>query len=254
MKLLILAVLTISILAISGCTEKTNSNISMSQIQSTNVEITSQNLAYPAYFAQPAEAGKKPAIVLIHSYLGLEPGYRNLTDNLAKEGYIVISPEWQTFNKSPADEVLQGLIKDSIAYLKTKPDVDVNRLGLTGFCAGGRYTMLFLPQMPEFRSGVAFYGFPYNGGFANQTKPVDYIAQLKAPMLMIHGTYDQASPVADIYRYATELNASGKYFELKVYEGKPHGFMIENGQLSESFEAKDAFREMVTFFNRTLRN
>ena len=109
----------ISVLAISGCTEKTNSNISMSQIQSTNVEITSQNLAYPAYFAQPAEAGKKPAIVLIHSYLGLEPGYRTLTDNLAKEGYVVISPEWQTFNKSPADEVLQGLIKDSIAYLKT---------------------------------------------------------------------------------------------------------------------------------------
>ncbi|MCZ7400744.1 MAG: dienelactone hydrolase family protein [Candidatus Methanoperedens sp.] len=254
MKLLILSLLMIAVLAISGCTEKTNSNISMIQIRSTNVEITSQNLAYPAYFAQPAEAGKKPAIVLIHSFNGLEPGYRTLTDNLAKEGYIVLAPEWQTFNKSPPDEVLQGLIKDSIAYLKTNPDVDVNRLGLTGFCAGGRYTMLFLPQMPEFRSGVAFYGFPYSGGFANQTKPVDYIAQLKAPMLMIHGTYDQASPVADIYRYATELNASGKYFELKVYEGKPHGFMIENGQLSDSFEAKDAFREMVTFFNRTLRN
>ena len=254
MKSLILSLLMISVLAISGCTEKTDSNISMSQIQSTHVDITSQNLAYPAYFAQPAETGKKPAIVLIHSYLGLEPGYLNLTDNLAKEGYIVISPEWQTFNKSPADEVLQGLINDSIDYLKTKPEVDVNRLGLTGFCAGGRYTMLFLPQMPEFRSGVAWYGFPYSGGFANQTKPVDYIAQLKVPMLMIHGTYDQASPVADIYRYATELNASGKYFELKVYQGKPHGFMIENGQLSESFEAKDAFREMVDFFNRTLRD
>ena len=254
MKLLILSLLIISVLAISGCTEKTDSSISVSPIRSANVEIMSETLAYPAYLAEPTEAGKKPGIVLIHSFNGLEPGYRNITDDLAKEGYIVLSPEWQTFNKTPADEVIEELISDSIVYLKTKPDVDANRLGLTGFCADGRYTMLFLPQMVDFRSGVAWYGFPYSGGFANQTKPVDFIEQLKTPMLMIHGTYDQASPVADIYRYATALNASGKYFELKVYQGKPHGFMIENGQLSESFEAKDAFREMVTFFNRTLRN
>ena len=146
------------------------------------------------------------------------------------------------------------MINESVAYLKTKPDVDANRLGLTGFCAGGRYTMLFLPQMADFRSGVAWYGFPYSGGFANQSKPTEFIEQLNSPMLMIHGTHDSASPIADIYRYATELNNSGKYFELKVYQGRPHGFMIENGQLSKSFEAKDAFREMVDFFDRTLRN
>jgi carboxymethylenebutenolidase len=246
--------LLISILVISGCTEKTESSRSMSQIKSANIEVMSQNLAYPAYLAEPSEAGKKPAIVLIHSFNGLEPGYRNITDNLAKEGYIVLSPEWQTFNKTPADEVMESLLEDSITYLKTKPDVDANRLGLTGFCAGGRYTMLFLPQMADFRSGVAWYGFPYSTGFANQSNPADFIEELKVPMLMIHGTHDVPSPIGDIYRYATELNASGKYFELKVYQGKPHGFMIENGMLSESFEAKDAYREMVNFFDRTLRN
>src|SRR5659263_150790 len=100
MKLMTLLWLMISILAISGCTEKTDSGISMSQIRSANVEIMSEKQAYPAYLAQPAEAGKKPAIVLIHSFNGLEPGYKNITDNLAKEGYIVLSPEWQTFNLS----------------------------------------------------------------------------------------------------------------------------------------------------------
>jgi carboxymethylenebutenolidase len=252
MKLLTLSLLMISIVVISGCTNKTDSSTSNNPIRSVNVEIVSQSLTYPAYLAEPTQAGKKPAIVLIHSFNGLEPGYRNLTDNLAKEGYIVVSPEWQTFNKTPADEVVEGLISDSVAYLKTKPNVDVNNLGLTGFCAGGRYTMLFLPQMADFRSGVAWYGFPYSGGFANQSMPVDFIEQLKVPMLMIHGTHDMASPIGDIYRYATALNASGKYFELKVYQGKPHGFMIENGQLSQSFEARDAYTEMVNFFNRTL--
>ncbi len=233
---------------ISGCV--TGTQVKM---KNESVGITSGNITYPAYLSAPDEGGKWPGIVLIHSFNGLEPGYRTLVDNFAGEGYVVIAPEWQTFNKTPSDEVLDGLIRNSVAYLRTRNDVDTNRLGLTGFCAGGRYTMLFLPQMPEFRSGVAWYGFPYSGGFANQSMPADYIGRLKSPMLMIHGTADQASPISDIYRYATALNASGKYFELKVYQGRPHGFMIENGELSQSFEAKDAFREMVTFFDRTLK-
>ncbi|VVB88188.1 Acylamino-acid-releasing enzyme [uncultured archaeon] len=253
MRLFIVGLLMIPLVVISGCTENAGRSISERRIQGATVEIVSGNQTYPAYLAAPTEDGKKPAVVLIHSFNGLEPGYRNLTDNFAREGYVVVSPEWQTFNKTPADEVVGGLIRDSVAYLRTRTDVDASRLGLTGFCAGGRYTMLFLPQMPEFKSGVAWYGFPYSGGFANQSKPVEFIDQLKAPMLMIHGTHDQASPVEDIYRYATALNASGKYFELKVYQGQQHGFMVENGQLSQSFVAQDAYREMINFFNRTLR-
>jgi len=210
-------------------------------------------MAYPAYLAAPASAGKWPGIVLIHSFYGLGPGYKTLVDNFAKEGFVVIAPEWQTFNKTPDDNTVGQLIKDSVAYLKTRDDVNSSDLGLTGFCAGGRYTMLFLPQM-DFKSGVAFYGFPYSGGFQNESKPADFIGQLKVPMLIIHGTYDQASKISDIYRYATDLNASGKYFELKVYQGEPHGFMVQNGQLSQSFPAKDAYWQMVTFFNRTLKH
>ncbi len=250
MKILVMGLLIIALVALSGCTEKVNSGAV--QVEGKTVEITSGGLTYPAYIAAPAGEGKKPAVVLVHSFNGLEPGYRNLIDNFAGEGYVVIAPEWQTFNKTPADEVVGWLIRDSEAYLRTRTDVDITRLGLTGFCAGGRYTMLFLPQMTEFKSGVVWYGFPFSRGFANQSTPVDFIERLNSPMLMIHGSYDQASPVVDIYRYATDLNASGKYFELKVYEGQPHGFMIENGQLSQSFVARDAYGEMVTFFNRTL--
>lgn len=253
MKRTFLGLLIIGLVTISGCTEKIDNSTSERNIQSTAVNIVSGNHTYPAYLSAPVEEGKKPAVVLIHSLNGLEPGYRNLTDNFAQEGYVVISPEWQTFNKTPGDEVVEDLIKDSVAYLQTRQDVNADRLGLTGFCIGGRYTMLFLPQMPEFKSGVAWYGFPYSGGIANQSMPVDFIEDIKAPMLMIHGTNDQFSPIADIYRYATALNTSGKYFELKVYQGQPHGFMIENGELSRSFVANDAYREMVTFFDRTLR-
>lgn len=253
MKMLVFVLLMIALVGISGCIGNTDRNTTEGyQAKGTMVNITSGNMTYPAYLAAPSEEGKKPAIVLVHSFAGLEPGYRNMSDMLAGEGYVVLSPEWQTFGQRPADENIERLLRDSIAYLSTRPDVNGN-IGLTGFCAGGRYTMLFLPQIDGFKSGVAFYGFPYSGGFANQSMPADMIGQLRAPMLMIHGTHDQGSPIADIYRYATALNASDKYFELKVYQGQPHGFMIENGELSQSFAARDAYREMVAFFDRTLR-
>jgi carboxymethylenebutenolidase len=221
-------------------------------VRGETLQITSGGQSYPAYFAAPRKEGSWPGIVLIHSFMGLEPGYRTMIDKLAAEGFVVIAPEWQTFERSPKDAVVAELIKNAVAKLKAAKEVNPSLLGLTGFCAGGRYTMLFLPQT-DFKSGVAFYGFPYSGGFNNESKPADFIGQLKVPLLMIHGTRDEPSKIADIYRYATELDTAGKYFELKVYQGQPHGFMIEKGQLSGSFPAQDSFRQMVTFFSRTLR-
>jgi carboxymethylenebutenolidase len=69
---------------------------------------------------------------------------------------------------------------------------------------------------------------------------------------MIHGTADSASPIGDIYRYATALTEAGKYFEMKVYYGEPHGFMLANGQLRQDEVAQDAFGQMVSFFQRKL--
>ncbi len=140
------------------------------------------------------------------------------------------------------------MLRDSAAFLSARDDVDPERLGLTGFCAGGRYTMLFLPQLDMFKAGVAWYGFPYGG----DTPPASVLDQLDAPMLMIHGTADTASTIDMIYQYAGELTAAGKYFELKVYYGEPHGFMLADGQLRQDEVAQDALQQMVTFFRRKL--
>jgi len=219
----------------------------------SDLTITSMGLAYPAYVAAPSAPGTYPGIVLIHSFNGLEPGYLTMVDRFAEQGYVVIAPRWQTFNASPPDEDVGSLIAAGVAYLKSRPDVDPARIGLTGFCAGGRYTELFLPQMPAFKAGVAWYGFPYNRGFANETRPVDHLSSLSVPLLMIHGSADMASPVTDTFNYTVALTKAKKYFELKVYEGEPHGFMIVNGTLNDSDAARDAFGEMVRFFDRTLK-
>lgn len=219
-------------------------------ITTEEVEITSGGQAYASYLAAPSEAGVYPAVVLIHSFNGLEEGYRTMTDQFAAEGFVVLALGWQTFERQPSDEVMSQLVQDSAAFLTTRDDIDPTRLGLTGFCAGGRYTMLFLPQLDDtFAAGVAWYGFPYNG---DPTSAADLVTELSAPMLIIHGTDDDPSPIADIYRYATSLDEAGAYFELNIYQGEPHGFMLDNGQLRDDEIAQGAFDAMVSFFQRKL--
>jgi carboxymethylenebutenolidase len=218
------------------------------EVMSEEVEITSDGQAYASYLAAPTEDGTYPGIVLIHSFNGLEEGYRTMTDQFAAQGFVVLAVGWQTFERGPSDATMAQLLQDSVDFLSAREDVDATRLGLTGFCAGGRYTMLFLPQMAAFGAGVAWYGFPYNG----DTPPADLIDDLASPMLVIHGTKDNPSPIADIYRYVTDLDAAGKEFELKVYAGEPHGFMLSDGQLRQDEVAQDAFDEMVSFFVRKL--
>lgn len=229
---------------------------SMVQIQTAAVNITTENQTYQAYAAAPAAEGNYPAIVLIHSFKGFEHGYQKMVDKMATDGYVVVAPFWQTYSQSPSDAEVGALLKGSLDYLEERKDVNSGKIGLTGFCAGGRYTMLFLPQMKNFKSGVAWYGFPYTGGTDVQPeKPANLIVQLDAPILMIHGSQDQISNVSSIYKYAGELDAADKYYELKVYQGEHHGFMItERGELSESFVAQDAYKEMIDFFDRTLKN
>jgi carboxymethylenebutenolidase len=214
--------------------------------------ITAGGKTYPAYLASPAAPGKHPGLVLVHSFNGLEPGYKEMCDRIAGDGFVVIAPAWQTFSQRAGDPEVGTVIRSSVAALQARTDVDSSRLGLTGFCAGGRYTMLFLPQVKEFNAGVAWYGFPYSGGFTNDTTPASHIAELGAPLLIIHGSRDQASPVRDIFNYSTELDLADKYFEMKEYQGQPHGFMIVNGSLNRADYAEDAYSGMIAFFKRKL--
>jgi carboxymethylenebutenolidase len=218
------------------------------QVTSTEVEIVSDGRAYASYLAAPTAPGPHPAVVLIHSFNGLEPGYRTMTDRFAAEGFVVLALGWQTFERSPSDELVTQLVRDGAAFLRDRDDVDGARLGLTGFCAGGRTTMLLLPGSQDFAAGVAWYGFPYSG----TTQPASLANELSAPMLMIHGSGDRPSPIADIYRYATALDDASAPFELKVYQGEPHGFMLSRGELRLDEVALDAFDSMVAFFDRKL--
>ncbi len=213
------------------------------------VMVESGGQSYPAYMASPEAEGSYPGIVLLHSFRGLQEGYKTFTREFAAAGYVVLSVEWQTFGRQPSDATVKQLSLDSIDFLKATAKVS-DKIGLTGFCAGGRYTMLLLPQIEAFDAGFAWYGFPKNG----EPSAMDLVADLNAPLYIVHGTKDRPSPIADIYDYAQALDEANKYFELKVYQGEPHGFMVNGVEVNRNEAATDAFSEMLSFFERQLKN
>ena len=249
---LILSCALILALFVAGCTtaQQGNQTPAPAPAHGNMTSITAAGKTYPAYLAAPALPGKHPGIVLLHSFNGLEPGYKIMCDRIASDGFVVIAPEWQTFGRQAGDTEVEAVVRSSVAALQVRQDVDASKLGLTGFCAGGRFTMLFLPLVSEFKAGVAFYGFPYSRGNTNDTTPAEHIGELTDPLLIIHPSRDQASPIGGIYNYTRELDAADKYYELKVYQGKPHGFMIANGTLVRDIVAEDAYAQMTEFFRR----
>jgi carboxymethylenebutenolidase len=170
------------------------------------------------YVAAPSVSNPHPGLVLMHSSNGLEPGYREMCDRIAGDGFVVIAPEWQTYAQRAGDDEIGAVLLSYVDVMRNRSDVDSTRLGLTRFYAGGRHTMPFLPQVEELGAGVVWHGIPFSAGYSNIITPAEHIDGLERPMLMIHGPRDRASNITDINNYSRELNAADRYFELKVYQ------------------------------------
>src|SRR5258706_12624202 len=83
------------------------------EVQSGDIDITSGDKAYKSYLAAPTSTGTHAAIVLVHSFRGLEQGYRTMADQLAARGFVTLAVGWQTFEQAPSDDVVKQLINDS---------------------------------------------------------------------------------------------------------------------------------------------
>lgn len=230
------------------------STVDAQAIKSEEILINSNDQEYQSYLAIPVSNMPKPAIILLHSFKGMKQGYRDLVDQMAEAGFVTLALGWQTFEQEPSDKTVKNLVKDGLKYLTERRDVNMNAIGLTGFCAGGRYTMLLLPQIKEFKAGVAWYGFPNQGGTEQKPKPPsEFINELERPLLILHGSKDRPSPINTIYEYANKLDTADKIFKLSVYQGEPHSYVLNDGQLSSSFASRDSQREMLAYFREWLQ-
>ena len=220
----------------------------------------------PAYFAKPANAQSPPVILVAMEAFGLHEYIKDITRRLAKLGAFAVAPDYY-FRKGDLTKITE--IPQLIPLINSKPDAeliadldataawaksqggDTGRLGIVGFCRGGRTAWIYSASNPNLKAGVSFYG-PLVDPEALKSiwpkSPMDLAADMKAPVLGLYGEADQGNPVAQVEAMKAKLQAAGKKAEFKIYPGAPHGFHADYRPSYRKEAAEDGWSRMTAWF------
>jgi carboxymethylenebutenolidase len=183
---------------------------------------------------------------------------------IAAEGYAALAPDvyyrekdavFAYDNLPAAIQALTSLTDDNIvadmraaiAYLKDVPGVRADRIGMTGFCMGGRITFLSSCRIDGIAAAAPFYG----GGIGGL---LDLAENISAPMLLFFGDQDPFIPNEEVDKIRTRLQALGKDADIRVYPGAPHGFFCNDRDSYRPEAANDAWRRLKEFFAKHLKS
>jgi carboxymethylenebutenolidase len=220
----------------------------------------------PAYYAMPAKPAPFPVVIVVQEIFGVHEHIRDVCRRLAKAGNMAIAPELYARQGSVADltdvkEIISKVVSKvpdaqvmsdldaTVAYAKSTGKGDTKKLGITGFCWGGRITWLYCAHSTDVKAGVAWYGKLVGDASANTPRhPIDVVGELKAPVLGLYGAADQGIPVETVERMRTACQAAGKTCELVVYPDTPHAFNADYRPSYRPEAAKDAWAKMLAWF------
>ncbi len=222
----------------------------------------------PAYRAMPAGAGPFPVVLVIQEIFGVHEHIKDICRRFAKLGYYAIAPELyarqgdvskitnmqeifsKVVSKVPDAQVMSDL-DATLAYAKATGKADVARLGITGFCWGGRIVWLYAAHNPGLKAGVAWYGRLVGQSTELQPKyPVDLAGSLKAPVLGLYGEADQGIPVASVEKMRQALKEAGKTAEIVLYPDTPHAFHADYRPSYRKTQAEDGWKRCLEWFKK----
>ncbi len=234
----------------------------MTDLKDMMVQYPGDGMTVRAYLVGPQGKAKRPAIIVIQEWWGLNDHIKDIAKRYAQEGYIAIVPDLYSrlgnkvvpnSNPDEAGKLMGSLkredgLKDlqaTVAYLKTLPEADAARIGVTGFCMGGTYALM-LPCVSQAIKAAA----PFYGQVPNPDAP---IKELACPVLYIYGEDDGWITKADVQRLANALKKYGKQGEIKTYPGAPHAFFNDTRKdVYKQAEARDAWTRALAFFKQHL--
>lgn len=211
-----------------------------------------------AYVAKPAGEGPFPAVIMIHEFFGLNESITGKADLLAQEGYLVVAPD--TFRGSTTAWIPRAIYQvittkpesinadlDSVyAWLESQPDVEKDRVGVAGFCYGGRASLTYSLHNSGLAATVVFYGSPVTDATV--------LANLPGPVLGIFGGADQSIPLAEVTAFEKGLEAAGIEHQVTVYDGQPHAFVQDAAGIKAGGAQAEAWNEMLAFLDASLKN
>jgi carboxymethylenebutenolidase len=185
----------------------------------------------------------------------------------AKLGYMAVAPElWArqvdvskltdmdvvraTMAKVPDAQVMSDL-DQTVAYMKASGRGNTDKLGITGWCWGGRVVWLYAAHSPQLKAGAAWYGTISGPTNEFRTKhPLELATELKAPVLGLYAGQDPGIPGADAEKMREACKAAGKQCELVVYPDAPHGFNADYRPTYRKEAADDGWKRLQDWFKK----
>jgi carboxymethylenebutenolidase len=221
----------------------------------------------PAYYAHPASGTNFPVILVIQEIFGVHEHLQDVVRRLAKLGYLAIAPELfarqgDVSKLSNIDEIRAIVAKVPDAQVLSDLDATLNwvvksskgnvdRVGITGFCWGGRITWLYAAHNPKVKAGVAWYGRLVGTSTTLTPKhPVDIAPTLSVPVLGLYGGKDTGIPLESVEKVRTLLQAGSSTSEIVVYPEAPHAFFADYRPSYRETEAKDAWERLQAWFKK----
>jgi len=223
--------------------------------------------AMPVYFARPANRANPPVILVAMEIFGLHEYIKDVTRRLGKLSAFAVAPDYY-FRKgvdltkiddipkiipivnTKSDTELFADLDATVAWAKSQ-GANADRLGIMGFCRGGRTVWRYSTHNGGLKAGVSFYGSLADA--PNEAMPINSIASakdVKEPVLGLYGAEDQGIPVDQVNTMKAALAAAGKTAEFKIYPGAPHGFHADYRPTYRKEAAEDGWTQMTAWFKK----
>ena len=226
-----------------------------------------------AYYARPLGMGPYPGVVVLHHMPGWDESTKEITRKFAHHGYAAICPNLHHREGPGApddvaavtrsqggvpDDRLVGDVDAAAAYLRGQAYAS-GKVGIIGFCSGGRQVVLAASRLTSLDAAVDCWGGRVIASADQLTErqpvaPIDLTANLAAPLLGIFGADDRSPSPEDVARHEEELKRHGKTYEFHSYEGAGHGFFSPDRPGYRAVQATEAWGEVWKWFDRYLVN
>jgi carboxymethylenebutenolidase len=234
------------------------------------VKIPTKDGEMPAYRAAPSGKTGLATILVVQEIFGVHEHIKDVCRRFAKEGFLAVAPEIfvrqgdaakyndiptlirDVVSKVPDAQVMSDL--DATAAWASKNGGAADRLGITGFCWGGRITFLYAAHNPQVRAGVAWYGRVVGESTPNNPRqPIDVASTIKAPILALYGGADSGIPRESIERMVAALKSAGNSrSELVLYPDAPHAFHADYRPSYRKEAAEDGWKRAVGWFKANM--
>jgi carboxymethylenebutenolidase len=225
----------------------------------------------PVYFARPANVQNPPVILVCMEVFGLHEWVKDITRRIGHLGGFGVAPNYYfrsetggvDLTKFTADDLpklfpivnaksdteLFADLDATVAWAKSQGG-DTNKLGVIGFCRGGRNVWHYSTHNPNLKAGVAFYGSLVDKNDAAPKSSIDLAAEVKEPVLGLYGEEDTGIKVEQVQQMEAALKAAGKTAEFHEYPGAPHGFVADYRPSYRKDAAEDAWKQMTAWFKK----